>query len=89
MNDASLAEFSEWVAAQSDVVFDDYRLRLNRGLAKQQREELTQMAVLGAMEEVFREALDVVGRLPFDMSVVTVERGRSALISAFSNPSAT
>ena len=79
MNAASLARFREWVAAQADAAFDSYRHRLNRGLAQQQRDQLTQRAVLGAIEEVYSKALDILDGLPFDMSGVGVERGRSAL----------
>lgn len=85
-NEASLARFSEWVAAQSDALFDDYRRRLNRALAVQQRESLTQLAVLGAMEELFQRALRMVDDLPFDMSVVAVERGRTALTPEIQTP---
>jgi monoamine oxidase len=67
-------------------VFDDYRRRLNRGLAAHQREDLTQLAVLEAMEEVFRQALGVVRDLPFDMGVVAVERGRTALTPEIQRP---
>lgn len=85
-NDAKLARFGDWVAAQSDVVFDDYRRRLNRGLATQQRESLTQLAVLGAMEEAFQRALQLLDDLPFDMSNVAVERGRTALTPEIQKP---
>ena len=79
LNAASLARFREWVAGQADAVFDSYRHRLNRGLAQQQRDQLTQRAVLGAIEEVYSKALDMLDGLPFDMSGVGIERGRSAL----------
>ncbi len=58
-NAASLARFSLWVAAQSDAVFDDYRHRLNRSLAAQQSDQLTQRAILELMEEIFGKALAV------------------------------
>ncbi len=79
LNAASLARFREWVAGQADAVFDSYRHRLNRGLAQQQRDQLTQRAVLGAIEEVYSKALDILDGLPFDMSGIGIERGRSAL----------
>jgi monoamine oxidase len=86
MNDASLARFSEWVAAQSDAVFEDYRRRLNRALAAQERENITQLAALGAMEEVFQRALHAIDGLSFDMSNVSVERGRIALTPEIQRP---
>ncbi len=78
-NAASLARFREWVATRADSAFDSYRSRLNRSLAAQQREQLTQRAVLGAIEEMYSNALGVLGELPFDTNGVSVERGRSAL----------
>ncbi|MGJ4952003.1 flavin monoamine oxidase family protein [Bradyrhizobium sp. HKCCYLS20291] len=85
-NDASLAWFGAWVAAQRDAAFDDYRQRLNRSLATQQREQLTQLAVLGAMEQVFAAALQVLDALTFEMRDVVVERGRSALMPEIQKP---
>ncbi|MGJ4942231.1 flavin monoamine oxidase family protein [Bradyrhizobium sp. HKCCYLS1011] len=85
-NDASLAWFASWVAAQRDAAFDDYRARLNRSLATQQREQLTQLAILGAMEAVFAAALQVIEALTFDMRGVAVERGRSALTPEVQKP---
>jgi len=85
-NDASLALFAAWVAAQRDSAFDDYRVRLNRSLAAQQREQLTQLAVLGATEAVFAAALQVLEALTFDMRSVAVERGRSALTPEVQKP---
>lgn len=85
-NAASLAWFSAWVAAQRDQAFDDYRQRLNRGLVAQQREQLTQIAILGAAESVFAAALQVLEGLTFDMRDVAVERGRSALMPEVQKP---
>ena len=85
-NEASLAWFAAWVAAQRDAAFDDYRQRLNRSLATQQREQLTQLAVLGAIEQVFAAALQVLDALTFDMRNVAVERGRSALMPEIQKP---
>jgi monoamine oxidase len=79
MNIASLARFEQWVAEQDGPAIDGYRHRLNRGLAAQQRDQLTQRAVLGTVEEVFSHALGILEDLPFDMDGVAVERGRSAL----------
>jgi monoamine oxidase len=79
-NAASLARFREWVATQTDSAFDNYRSRLNRSLAAQQkRDQLTQRAVLGAIEEMYSSALGVLDELLFDTNGVSVERGRSTL----------
>lgn len=86
VNAASLARFSAWVGAQHDAAFDGYRQRLTRSLAVQQREQLTQRAVLESIEEIYGKALDVLDRLDFDMSEVAVERGRSALMPDIQKP---
>jgi len=85
-NAASLAWFASWVANQRDPAFDDYRQRLNRSLVAQQREQLTQLAVLGSAEAVFAAALQVLDALTFDMRGVAVERGRSALTPEVQKP---
>jgi len=86
VNAANLAHFGAWVAAQGDAAFDGYRHRLNRSLAAQQREQLTQRAILESMEEVFDNALAMLDGLDFDVDVVTVERGRSSLTPAVQQP---
>lgn len=86
INDASLARFSEWVAAQTDTAFDGYYHRIHRSLAAQQREQLTQRAILGSIEEVYGQALGILDTLAFDMSAVTIERGRSSLMPDVQKP---
>jgi monoamine oxidase len=86
INAGSLARFRAWVAAQGDAAFDDYRHRLNRSLAVQQRDQLTQRAILESMEAIFDSALAVLDGLVFDMSAVTVERGRLSLIPDVQQP---
>ena len=86
LNEASLARFSAWVDARSDDVFENYRRRLNRALASQERDNLTQVAVLGAMEEVFEQALRLLETLHFDMDDVAVERGRASLTPRIQKP---
>lgn len=78
-NAASLAQFRDWVVLQGDAAFDSYRHRLNRSLAIQQRDQLTQRAILGSIEEIYSKALAFLGDLPFDMKEVSIERGRSAM----------
>jgi monoamine oxidase len=86
VNAESLTRFGRWVAAQKEAAFDSYRHRLNRNLAAQQREQLTQQAILGSVEEVFGKALDILNALAFDMSRVAVERGRSGLMPDVQKP---
>jgi monoamine oxidase len=79
LNEASLARFREWVQSKRGPVFASYRQRLNFGLSNGQREQITQRAMLGAMEAVLKEATAVLESLPFDHSIVAVEKGRSDL----------
>jgi monoamine oxidase len=85
-NATSLARFSQWVADQQDVAFDCYRQRLNQNLAVQQREQLTQRALLESMEELFDNALKMLDELPFEISSTAVERGRSPLTPGIQQP---
>ncbi|WP_051357104.1 flavin monoamine oxidase family protein [Azorhizobium doebereinerae] len=85
-NAASLARLAAWVAAQSDPALDAYRRHLTADLSVQQRDQLTQRAVLAAVEGVFDQALALLDSLPFDMARVGVERGRSALTPEVQKP---
>ncbi|ARN81038.1 flavin monoamine oxidase family protein [Methylocystis bryophila] len=85
-NEASLVRFGRWVDLQSDAVFEDYRRRLNRALASQERDGLTQLAILGAMEQIFQQALEVLAKLPFDLAAVAVERGKVELMPLVQKP---
>lgn len=78
-NAGSIAEFGQWVAAQQAKLLETYRKHLNAMLASADKEIVTQRAVVASIEQVFSEALLQLERLPFDMSAVAVERGRSAM----------
>jgi len=86
INTISLARFSRWVSDQQDVAFDGYRRRLNQNLAAQQKEQLTQRALLESMEELFDSALKMLDELPFEISSTAVERGRSPLTPGVQQP---
>ncbi|OBS54534.1 amine oxidase [Methylosinus sp. 3S-1] len=79
LNESSVARFREWVQSKREPAFASYRQRLNFGLSNGQREQVTQRAMLGAMEAVLKEATAVLETLPFDHSIVAVEKGRSDL----------
>lgn len=79
LNETSLERFGDWVASKRKPTFANYRQRLNFALSHGQREQLSQRAMLGAMEAVLKEALIVLEGLPFDHGSVGVERGRSDL----------
>lgn len=79
VNERCLQRFSEWVASRQASTFANYRQRLNYALSHGQKEQLTQRAMLGAMEAVFTDALAFLEELPFNHDGVAVERGRSDL----------
>jgi monoamine oxidase len=85
-NAACLARFSESVAVLRAGAFERYRQHLNRYLAAQAKEQLTQRAVLDTVEQVYSEALDQLGGLPFDTAAVGVQRGRSDLTPSVLEP---
>lgn len=74
-----LAQFSAQVAAQRAAAIERYRQHLQRYLAAQAKEQITQRALLDSVEQVYSEALDQLGALPFDTAAVGVQRGRSDL----------
>ena len=78
-NQRCLERFGEWVASRQAPAFASYRQRLNYALSHGQREQLTQRAMLGAMEAVFTDALAFLEELPFSHDGVAIERGRSDL----------
>lgn len=78
-NGACLARFHAWVAQERGSALDRYRRHLNRDLAAQQKQQLTQRAVLAAVEQVYSEALAQLDGLPLDTSQAPVERGRCSL----------
>jgi monoamine oxidase len=85
-NDLCLGRFSAWVAAQRASPLDRYRHHLHQYLASQQREQLTQRALLVALEQLYSEALDALDALPFDTSGIAIHNGRSDLTPAVLEP---
>jgi monoamine oxidase len=79
INATSLQKFSHWTQAQQEPAFEGYRRLINASLAVQQREQLTQRAVLAIMEGIFSSALLELEALPFDSGCMAVEHGCSAL----------
>ena len=86
VNAASLQRFAAWVETQGAVAFDGYRRRLNANLAGQNKSQLTQIAMLGAAEAVFAQALKKLETLPFNSAGIAVEQGRSALTPLAQKP---
>jgi monoamine oxidase len=86
VNEFSLRTFAVWVETHGASVFEDYRRRLNAALSTQQREQLTQIATLGAVEDFFAKALETLRGLSWETSDIAVEKGRSALTPAVQKP---
>ncbi|MEJ2409203.1 MAG: FAD-dependent oxidoreductase [Novosphingobium sp.] len=82
VNAAALESFGQWVAEQRTAGFSTYRATLSRSLMRQEREQLTQRALLAAAEEVFAKALIALGELTFDGTGASVTDGRSSLLPA-------
>ena len=68
VNAAALASFGQWLEGQRGPVFFTYRATLSRSLMRQQREQLTQRALLAAVEEALSRALAEIGGLRLDRS---------------------
>lgn len=85
-NAASLRRLAAFVASDSVKAFDVYRKNLNASLAAQDREQLTQRAMLGAVEGFFAAALAEVDALPFESAGVFVEKGRCSLTPLAQKP---
>lgn len=86
LNGASFARFAAFVAKESEGALDLYRAILNKTMAGQVKEQLTQLSVIGAMEEIYGRSLDELRRLDLDMAGVPVENGRSALMGEVQAP---
>ncbi|MCT2398903.1 flavin monoamine oxidase family protein [Novosphingobium mangrovi (ex Huang et al. 2023)] len=85
-NAAALASFGEWVEGARAAGFSTYRAALSRSLMRQEREQLTQRALLAAVEEVFARALALLGALSFDGAGASVTKGRSSLLPVVQAP---
>jgi monoamine oxidase len=78
-NSASLSRFSDWVSTERTQVLTRYRSHLNRTMALQIKEQLTQRAILDTVEQIYGEALQKLDSLPINTHNVAVDQGRSAL----------
>jgi len=79
-NDAHLQSFGAWVSGERAQALQRYRTRLNQALSRQDDEQLTQKAVLGALESLYDDALARIAALPLAAAdVAPVSQGRTAL----------
>ena len=79
-NARSIGHFRRWFDEQRAIAFSAYRAGLSRSLMRQDREQLTQRALLTAVEGAFTAALAELETLPFDLAGAYVDRGRSRLL---------
>ena len=86
INESSISRFTDWVAGQRHDALQRYRRHLNQGMAAQQKEQLTQRALLGTIEQIYSEALQQIHELPLDARGAAIERGRSALTPELLDP---
>lgn len=63
-NDALLAQFAAFVARLREGALQRYRDGLHRALTRQQHDQLTQRALLQALESLYRDAAVELDRLP-------------------------
>lgn len=77
-NDAQLRLFGDWVAEQRGQAVARYRQRLHLALSHQQDAQLTQRALIDALESLYAEALQRLDSLSLH-TTAPVSQGRSAL----------
>ncbi|HEY1392506.1 MAG TPA: FAD-dependent oxidoreductase, partial [Methylibium sp.] len=63
-NEMHLQAFAAWVQAERGRVLARYRERLHQALSRQDDAQLTQRAVLGALESLYEESLQQINGLP-------------------------
>lgn len=88
--EAALAEalraYTAWVQQQREEALTRYRQQLHQSLSRQQVEQLTQRALRGALESLYREALAELAALPAPTHQLPVEAGRHALMPQVLQP---
>ena len=85
-NAAALEVFEQWLAERRKTAFSTYRQAMAHSMMKQEREQLTQLALLRAVEESFTEALGTLAALEFDAQGAQIVNGRSSLLPALQAP---
>ena len=84
--DAALARFQQWVAAEREQAMPRYQQHIKQMLSRQDRDRITQRAVLAAVEQTYTRALEQLANLSLCTGGQTeadgtsrVESGRHAL----------
>jgi monoamine oxidase len=78
-NERQLQQFAAWVRAQRGHAMARYRQRVHQALSQQDDGQLTQRAVLGALESLYDAALQQLEQLPPAGAHLGAEPGRAAL----------
>lgn len=81
-NDAHADPFApwlQWVGGQREDALQRYRREVHQSLARQDDDQLTQRALLGALEGLYAEALEALHDLPLRVAHGPAELGRHAL----------
>lgn len=86
INRAGVTWFAQWVDGQRAAALAAYERRITARLARQERDRLTQFALVETVEAVFAAALDQLRGMAFDSRSLPVERGRSALTPLIQEP---
>lgn len=83
IDEAALAQalqaYTQRVQQGREEAFTRYRQQLHQSLSQQQVAQLTQRALLGALESLYQEALADLASLPAPTHLLPVEAGRHAL----------
>lgn len=77
-NPQSLASFAHWVRLQREAALQRYRDRVHQALSQQQDGQLTQRAVLGALESLYDDALRQLDSLAWSAEAGTAIAAASA-----------
>lgn len=75
----ALQQYTAWVRQRREDAFARYRQQLHQSLSQQQDQQLTQRALLGALESLYDEALAELAALPTPTHHLPVQAGRHAL----------
>ncbi len=78
-NDRQLQVFADWVQQARSHALTRYREHVHTALSQQDADQLTQKAVINALEALYTDALHTLQALPLHTAHHAVEQGRAAL----------
>jgi monoamine oxidase len=86
VNEDALQRFTGWMRQQREESLQRYRARVHEALSQQRDDQLTQRALLGALESLYADALAQLRQLPLATAGLPVEGGRHALTPRILKP---